>query len=1039
MASHLSTNAAGCDSTTTLHLAIRHSSSSVVFDTVVENSLPRSFNGHTFRSDVQHTPITITNTAGCDSVIDYSLHVHRNVRSILDSSVCFDRLPLAWNSLSFSTNVNATAILQQLTTIPSHTGSDSIILMRLHVNPTYAPVTNASICDNESYTFEGQRYSTAGSYSRSFRSVHGCDSIRHLTLTVRATSTGDTTADVCDQFSWYGHTYSQPGNVASHLSTNAAGCDSTTTLHLAIRHSSSSVVFDTVVENSLPRSFNGHTFRSDVQHTPITITNTAGCDSVIDYSLHVHRNVRSILDSSVCFDRLPLVWNSLSFSTNVNATAILQQLTTIPSHTGSDSIILMRLHVNPTYAPVTNASICDNESYRFGVRTLTAANTYIDSLRSIMGCDSVSTLHLRVNPTYDHTNRSVVCQNHNFTWGTPQRLIWRAGNEHEHGVRPSRDTVVTDHLQSVYGCDSLSTLRLTIHPAYDIHHYDTICDDTASSFCGTRYRNAGSYVHEYDNMLGCDSVMTLHLHVNPTWDIHVYDTIYDGDRMAFEGRWYDTTGVYPVHIDSRWGCDSLRTLHLQRNRRTYVDSTLCVNMLPITWNGVRFAAANGQRDNYYTVIKDSVHLRGREGIDSLVVMTVRAKDTSASNDVQHGCDSLTWRNGINYTQSTTRPYLTYENQYGCDSVEHLLLTIDYTHPYLHHINACDSTRWIDDNWYYSDTLGPQHTLPTVAGCDSIVTLELKMHYATYRDTVDTICYNQHYSWRNQQVSLINQDNNITTTGTLLDTLRTQYQCDSVIAMHLTQMAEPNISFDVSTDCELLTYTVDITCDVPYTYITSYPNDNTLIGREQQRRLTLDPPETTDYMVYADYREEPFCPTTRTLRLRPVNIPLANLKVVPEVITYNEIEYDLYDNGHDVMQRWWYINGVLQTDTSSHLHRTADINADTIEIMLKIFNGRCINISTYKLPVLRIAIFAPNAFTPDLETNSKFVIKGHGVIDGELYIFNRDGLLVYHTDDYTQGWTGYGCPQANYVWKLNYRAIDYPTTTRTMVGSVLLIR
>lgn len=68
----------------------------------------------------------------------------------------------------------------------------------------------------------------------------------------------------------------------------------------------------------------------------------------------------------------------------------------------------------------------------------------------------------------------------------------------------------------------------------------------------------------------------------------------------------------------------------------------------------------------------------------------------------------------------------------------------------------------------------------------------------------------------------------------------------------------------------------------------------------------------------------------------------------------------------------------------------------------------------------------------------------GIITTELFIYNREGLLVYRTTDLEQGWDGRNlsetpCMQGNHVWKLIYKANDWPTTERTEIGSVLLLR
>jgi hypothetical protein len=43
------------------------------------------------------------------------------------------------------------------------------------------------------------------------------------------------------------------------------------------------------------------------------------------------------------------------------------------------------------------------------------------------------------------------------------------------------------------------------------------------------------------------------------------------------------------------------------------------------------------------VLRDTLHLRGVGGVDSLLVMTVIARDTAATVDIVHTCDSLIWQ------------------------------------------------------------------------------------------------------------------------------------------------------------------------------------------------------------------------------------------------------------------------------------------------------------------------------------------------------------------------------------------------------------
>ena len=104
--------------------------------------------------------------------------------------------------------------------------------------------------------------------------------------------------------------------------------------------------------------------------------------------------------------------------------------------------------------------------------------------------------------------------------------------------------------------------------------------------------------------------------------------------------------------------------------------------------------------------------------------------------------------------------------------------------------------------------------------------------------------------------------------------------------------------------------------------------------------------------------------------------------------------------------------------------------------------------TVVVPVIETTLWVPNSFTPDEETNSRFAPVGKGIVEGELYIFNRQGLQVFHTNDWEHGWDGvyqsssgveHLCPQAAYVWLFLYRNADQSQILRKAVGTVTLLR
>ena len=1069
----------GCDSVTTLHLTLRHSSTATILDTALENDLPRTLLGHSFHSDTADVAITTANTQGCDSLISYSLHVLWNNRTSLDSTVCQSLLPLQWNHRTF----HASGTL--LDTLVNSIGSDSIIAMTLHVAPTYDDTLAVSICDNQTYSFEGTTYALAGTYSHLLHTAaFGCDSLRTLNLDVRSTSSGDTLANPCDVLLWRGATFTSDTVIAdttilqSIFSTNAVGCDSVTTLHLTLRHSSAATILDTALENDLPRTLLGHSFHSDTADVAIATANAQGCDSLISYSLHVHRNRLTNLDTSVCANELPFVWHGKSFADN--GTTPLRDTLWLNASTGADSTVALSVDVHPVYDLHIFDTLCDNQSISFESQELASPGTYEYSLHTLTyACDSLRTLHLTVHPTYNGILYDTICQNQSYSWGTPLRDIHlpdstlrRLSAADTAIAIPAAANTITlgDTLTSIHGCDSVSQLSLTVHPVLDIHYYDTACyaahgadgwDTLDYPFEGQHFDATTLYTHHAaSGATGCDSLRTLHLVVAPTYDRHFYDTIYQGDAALFEGHEYTVPGRYehPLATTSR-GCDSILTLHLTVAPVSRFDTTLCRNHLPLLWHGQSFPSVNdiAFSGNRHTLV-DSLHTPLPDGRDSLTVFTLTLLDTSARTDVVLACGNYTWIDSVNYTASTQSPAVTFANALGCDSVVHLDLRLTFTQTIDDHHSPCDSLVWLDGRVFRNDTVGIIDTLHTLSGCDSIMRLHLTLRHSSHIDLADTSCPHNAYSWHSFGIPA-------DTSGRFLlfDTLVNAEGCDSTLRLDLFKPGETVIDIVSDLDCRLHGHHVTATATaalaaadsltLPHLAWSARPADPLLDSLLQSPGYTftsgatilLQPAVETQYTLTADYSATHRCPDTATITLKPVVTPQVQLKVTPLLMPYSErrfTAYDLYYN-HSYA-RTWYIDNEPLGDHAPVIHGQASFDADSVIVTLELADSICSDTATRVIHIDDLAVYAPNAFTPSREDNNRFVIVTRGVAQGELTIYQRDGLLVYHTDDYTQGWDGRTsdgtpCIQGNYVWKLVYQPTLWPGTQRTQVGSILLIR
>lgn len=123
------------------------------------------------------------------------------------------------------------------------------------------------------------------------------------------------------------------------------------------------------------------------------------------------------------------------------------------SNDGQTIMVKLHLTMNPTYRMDIFDTICQSElPYHFLDSTITEEGEYDMTFSSADGCDSVVTLHLVVNPTYQHKAEMTICQS---------SLPYTYGN---HTFDENTETGDYDILfETEQGCDSLVTLHLTVN------------------------------------------------------------------------------------------------------------------------------------------------------------------------------------------------------------------------------------------------------------------------------------------------------------------------------------------------------------------------------------------------------------------------------------------------------------------------------------------------------------------------------------------------------------------------------------------------
>src|SRR5258705_478088 len=85
---------------------------------------------------------------------------------------------------------------------------------------------------------------------------------------------------------------------------------------------------------------------------------------------------------------------------------------TLTATSGCDTIAVLNLTINPLITDTTYATVCANAlPYIWNGNPYNTAGTYVDTLTSQTGCDSIATLVLNVNPVLTSTDSVTVCAN----------------------------------------------------------------------------------------------------------------------------------------------------------------------------------------------------------------------------------------------------------------------------------------------------------------------------------------------------------------------------------------------------------------------------------------------------------------------------------------------------------------------------------------------------------------------------------------------------------------------------------------------------
>ena len=411
------------------------------------------------------------------------------------------------------------------------------------------------------------------------------------------------------------------------------------------------------------------------------------------------------------------------------------------------------------------------------------------------------------------------------------------------------------------------------------------------------------------------------------------------------------------------------------------------------------------------------------------------------------CDSFDWivsdgngtQHTFTYTTSGIYRYATRTADNQCDSVLYLDLTVNPNTARDTTVNLCETL--FPFTWYggsYGDECVTTHIGHNQWGCKDTVTLHLNKVYSFSSDTSDAMCEGGIYEYRGQS---------FTTAGPHTITYHTIYGCDSTYTLNLTVKPAVTINIEWTVDCEISQYIITSSTNGDIFEWSSSVNDGQIETQSMDAIIHVSPAETTTYTLTADRSDAHFCRVSESVTLEELLIPTARIETHDLHISPDYDTWQAEDASENAgYGREWYVDGEFYNEQGETIHGSIGEHGinDSISLMLVAIGQFCNDTTRAKIPVVVDPMYVPNIFTPDKETNNRFGGLGEGISDYEIWVYSREGLLVFHSTSMEEMWDGTHqgkdvmCKTGAYTYKVQYRIAGQPTF-RQKFGSVTMIR
>jgi Secretion system C-terminal sorting domain len=344
-------------------------------------------------------------------------------------------------------------------------------------NNLFIPVKNAfknirtvNICRGASYTFADNvtvnNIQNSFTHTIHFTNIEGCDSNYVTNIVVESLLIDTLKRWVC-----YGTNYRFDINntilynvIRDTIITIPYGCYNFRTYILLVMPPITPTVIDTSVCRGSNFLFSNRTFCCANSFTD-SITNVQrdtilnvhyrsfrNCDSLIVYKIKVLIASSIVQDTAICYG------SNYTFPNGTVLNNIIAPVTYTSRFSGNnscgDSVIITNVAIKPVYNITIDTTLCEGKNYTFPDGTvqnnITTNRSYTSRLFSVLGCDSIISTNIFVNPIYNFTENKKACYGDTYIFPDQTSQVITSDIQH------------SSNLLTITNCDSIITTNISL-------------------------------------------------------------------------------------------------------------------------------------------------------------------------------------------------------------------------------------------------------------------------------------------------------------------------------------------------------------------------------------------------------------------------------------------------------------------------------------------------------------------------------------------------------------------------------------------------